>query len=69
VTDVTSHSSLYLPSECEILAVIDLTPGEKMFRVRRTDGAPLGHLPGQFVQVSLLGWGEAPISVASSPTR
>jgi NAD(P)H-flavin reductase len=33
------------------------------------DGAHLGHLPGQFVQVSLLGWGEAPISVASSPTR
>ena len=40
-----------------------------LFRVRRTDGVPLGHLPGQFVQVSLLGWGEAPISVASSPTR
>jgi NAD(P)H-flavin reductase len=32
-------------------------------------GAPLGHTPGQFVQVSLLGWGEAPLSVASSPTR
>ncbi len=63
------HASLYLPFECEIVSVTDLTPGEKLFRVRRTDGAPLGHLPGQFVQVSLLGWGEAPISVASSPTR
>src|SRR6185369_14292518 len=60
---------LYLPLECEIVAVSDLTPFEKLFRVRRTDGAPLGHLPGQFIQVSLLGWGEAPISVASSPTR
>lgn len=69
MTDSPCHSSLYLPSECEIVAVIDLTPGEKLFRIRRTDGAPLGHLPGQFVQVSLLGWGEAPISVASSPTR
>ncbi len=69
MTDTPCHSSLYLPSECEIVAVTDLTPGEKLFRVRRTDGAPLGHLPGQFVQVSLLGWGEAPISVASSPTR
>lgn len=63
------HSPLYLPSECEIVAVTDLTPGEKLFRVRLSDGAELGHLPGQFVQVSLLGWGEAPISVASSPTR
>ena len=69
MNDSPCHKSLYLPSECEIVAVVDLTPGEKLFRIRRTDGAPLGHLPGQFVQVSLLGWGEAPISVASSPTR
>lgn len=65
-----SHStSLYLPIDCEIVDVSDLTPAEKLFRVRRVDRMPLGHLPGQFVQVSLLGWGEAPISVASSPTR
>jgi NAD(P)H-flavin reductase len=69
VTDVPCQRSLYLPSECEVVAATDLTPGEKLFRIRRTDGVPLGHLPGQFVQVSLLGWGEAPISVASSPTR
>lgn len=62
------RTSLYLPTECEIISVIDLTPGEKLFRIKRSDGVPLGHLPGQFVQVSLLGWGEAPISVASSPT-
>lgn len=69
VTDNPHHNPLYLPAECEIVAVTDLTPGEKLFRIKRADGAPLGHLPGQFVQVSLLGWGEAPISVASSPTR
>ncbi len=61
--------SLYLPQQCELLSVSNLTPEEKLFRVRKCDGTPLGHLPGQFVQVSLLGWGEAPISVASSPTR
>lgn len=60
---------LYLPLTCEIVSITDLTPDEKLFRIRRSDGAHLGHLPGQFVQVSLLGWGEAPISVASSPTR
>lgn len=69
MTDTPCHSSLYLPFECEIVAVIDLTPNEKLFRIKRLDGEHLGHLPGQFVQVSLLGWGEAPISVASSPTR
>ena len=61
--------SLYVPVDCEIVAVTELTPHEKLFRVRLPGGAHLGHLPGQFVQVSLLGWGEAPISVASSPTR
>lgn len=60
---------LYLPIECEILAVSDLTSNEKLFRLTLPEDAPLGHLPGQFVQVSLLGWGEAPISVSSSPTR
>lgn len=66
---VKNSSSIYLPIECVILEVIDLTPAEKLFRLKRPDGASLEHLPGQFVQVSLLGWGEAPISVASSPTR
>jgi NAD(P)H-flavin reductase len=62
-------AALYVPVDCEIVAVSELTPSEKLFRVRLPGGAPLGHLPGQFVQVSLLGWGEAPISLASSPTR
>lgn len=65
----TECTSLYLPLDCEIVAVSELPPHEKLFRLRLADGNPLGHLPGQFVQVSLLGWGEAPISVASSPTR
>ena len=67
-TDEESRS-LYVPIECEIIAVSDLTPNEKLFRLALPDNAPLSHLPGQFVQVSLLGWGEAPISVASSPTH
>ena len=65
----TLAPSLYIPFDCEIVSVTDLTPDEKLFRVRKCDGTELGHLPGQFIQVSLLGWGEAPLSVASSPTR
>jgi NAD(P)H-flavin reductase len=60
---------LYLPFECEILSVSNLTPNEKLFRLQVPEEKTLGQLPGQFVQVSLLGWGEAPISIASSPTR
>jgi sulfhydrogenase subunit gamma (sulfur reductase) len=65
----SQSDSLYVPETCDILAITDLTPSEKLFRLALSDGTPLGHLPGQFVQVSLPGWGEAPISVASSPTR
>ena len=67
--DTPTHHSLYIPFDCEITAITDLTPREKLFRLTRRDGAPLDHLPGQFIQLSLLGWGEAPLSIASSPTR
>ena len=69
MTGKPAHTPLYQPFPCHITAITDLTPREKLFRISRIDGTPLGHLPGQFVQVSLLGYGEAPISVASSPTR
>ena len=61
--------SLYLPVPAIIRSVTDLTPQEKLFRLEFPDGRDLGHRPGQFVQISILGHTEAPISVASSPTR
>lgn len=63
------RESVYRPILCRLESVTDLTPVEKHFRLSRTDGRPFGHQPGQFVQVSVFGVGEAPISVASSPTR
>jgi len=59
----------YAPVNWTVTAVSDLTPAEKLFRVASPHGVDLGHKPGQFVQVSLPGLTEAPISVASSPTR
>ena len=61
--------SIYAPRPCRVLAVTDLTPQEKLFRLQLCDGSGLGHLPGQFVQVSVSGLTEAPISVASSADR
>jgi len=66
---MTSREPLYNPREAEIISVRDLTPDEKLFSLRMKDSSLLGHLPGQFVQLSILGFAEAPISVASSPTR
>lgn len=63
------RDSLYRPILCRLQSVSDLTPIEKNFRLLRLDGEPFGHQPGQFVQISVFGIGEAPLSVASSPTR
>ncbi len=60
---------LYQPFFCKIESVKDLTCTEKLFRFVKDNGEPFGHRPGQFMQVSITGIGEAPISVSSSPTR
>jgi NAD(P)H-flavin reductase len=63
------QGKLYKPLPCRIDAIAELTPSEKLFRVVRLDQRPFTHRPGQFMQVSIWGIGEAPISVSSSPTR
>ena len=62
-------SSLYLPKPAELIKTETLSKREKLFQLRLKDGSRLNHKPGQFVEVSILGIGEAPISVSSSPTR
>lgn len=62
-------ASLYAPLPCTLLSVEEFTPQEKLFRIGLPEGRELNHRPGQFVQVSIPGFEEAPISVANSPTR
>lgn len=62
-------TSIYLPSLAEIVRTEQLTKMEKLFEIKLQNGQELGHQPGQFVEVSLFGIGEAPISVSSSPTQ
>ena len=59
-------TELFVPVPAALRAVRDLTPTERLFTLERKDGRPLDHEPGQFVQVSIFGFGEAPISVCSS---
>ena len=61
--------SIYMPVEARILDVRALTKLEKLFRIELPEGMSLQHEPGQFVGVSVLGVGEAPISISSSPSR
>ena len=72
VSETNDHEckgKLYKPFFCRVESVKDLTATEKLFRFVREDGKTFGHKPGQFMQVSIIGIGEAPISVSSSPTR
>jgi len=62
------NESIYEPTLATVKSIKDLTAREKLFEISLNNGQPLGHKPGQFVEVSIFGIGEAPISVSSSPT-
>ncbi len=61
--------SIYTPKPACIVKTQALTANERLFRLQFVDGSPLGHQPGQFVEVSVLGVGEAPLTITSSPRQ
>lgn len=61
-------TSPYRPMHGRIIGVEMLTEKEKLFRIELEDKINLAHQPGQFVMVSIFGFGEAPISICSSPS-
>ncbi len=66
------YSDVFVPSIARIQAVRDETPDTKTFtlRFRRPQESAAFHfLPGQFVELSVFGQGEAPFCIASSPAR
>jgi NAD(P)H-flavin reductase len=62
------HKDIYLPEPAKVLRVEPVTKLEMLFEFSLASGRELGHKPGQFAEVSVLGVGEAPISISSSPT-
>ena len=65
----TDLQDLYLPEMATITAVKQMTAMETLYTVELPGGAELDHKPGQFVELSIFGVGEAPFSISSSPTR
>jgi sulfhydrogenase subunit gamma (sulfur reductase) len=63
------NKHIYVPQMCEVIGTVSLTEWEKLLEIRTPQGEGLGHSPGQFVELSILGVGEAPISVCSSPMK
>lgn len=67
--DIQSEEDIdFVPKLATIVKKTPMTENEILFELRLDDGSKLNHKPGQFVEVSVFGVGEAPISVTSSPT-
>jgi len=65
----TPQNDIYLPEMATVLRAERMTELERFLELKLDSGKELGHMPGQFVEVSILGIGEAPISISSSPTQ
>ncbi|MFH1821901.1 MAG: FAD/NAD(P)-binding protein [Methanobacteriota archaeon] len=61
--------TIYKPEIAKIKKVEKLTSTERLFDMELLSGKSLGHKPGQFVELSIFGVGEAPISISSAPSR
>ena len=62
----------YLPLSARIVGIRRMTPGHIVYQLRFVDpalSAGFRHRPGQFVELSVVGVGECPISICSTPTR
>lgn len=66
---VRAERDIYLPMGATITDVKRLTPWEKYFKFKMDNDEDLNYMPGQFMEVSMPGIGECPISITSSPTR
>jgi NAD(P)H-flavin reductase len=69
MSQIVPEVTPYLPKWAQISRIEDLTGTEKLFEMHLVSGEPLGHNPGQFVELSVMGIGEAPISITSAPRK
>jgi len=54
-----------LPVPATVVDIKQLADKERLFTIKLDNGRSLKHRPCQFVMVSLLGIGEAPVSISS----
>ena len=67
-----THDNPYLPYPARIIRALPQIQDHQLFQIRFEDGdmaSSFTYRPGQFVMLSVIGTGEAPFSISSSPTR
>jgi sulfhydrogenase subunit gamma (sulfur reductase) len=57
----------YIPRDAKIIERWDLTPDSVGLRLKFVDNKPFIFRPGQFVMISVLGYGEIPVGITTSP--
>lgn len=65
----SNGTGIFIPEAATILKNEPMTENENFFEIKFDSGRELGHKCGQFVEVTVPGFGEAPISVSSSPLQ
>lgn len=63
---MVSMKNPYIPTKAIITHIRNETPDTKTFRIRILDQNEFSFTPGQFIQLSVFGFGEAPFSIAGS---
>ncbi|HMM37344.1 MULTISPECIES: FAD/NAD(P)-binding protein [Desulfovibrio] len=61
--------SPYVPRPATLVAKQKLSDFVTLFTFEQDNGKPLAHKPGQFVNLSIYGVGEAPFSISSPPEQ
>jgi sulfhydrogenase subunit gamma (sulfur reductase) len=64
-------NNIYIPIKTRVVSVSDETSDVKTFELRLDNSKKesFDFLPGQFLEVSYFGYGEAPFCISSSPTK
>jgi len=71
-SSTSGADNIYQPSLARIVRILPQIKDHRLFQLRFEDPEmrrSFTYRPGQFVELSVMGTGEAPISISSSPTR
>lgn len=71
-TSASEAGNIYQPNLARIVGILPQIKDHRLFQLRFEDSETrqnFTYKPGQFVELSAIGTGEAPISISSSPTR
>ncbi len=66
-SEVLEKGIIHVPRSATIKKITPFNELDSLFEIELDDKKPLGHKPGQFVEVSIFGYGEAPFGISTPP--